>query len=132
MIRLLVSAFSAGMLSVGCGGGTPTIVSPTSLSSDASAGTNGGLVEKRYTVGGIVQSVEKPFQPLEGARIWVEGERNPGNGTVSGAGGAFSLPLKPGTMTLVVTKDGFEPWSTTMALFEDRPDLRVLLRPTPR
>lgn len=131
MKRSLASACLAGLLSVACSSGEPSIMGPTSYSSSSSVRTNDGLVEKYYTVGGTVQSVNKPLHLLEGARVWVAGEENDGRTTVSNVGGAFSLALKPGNVTLIVTMDGYEPWSTTLAVFENRPDIHAMLRPTP-
>jgi hypothetical protein len=131
MKRFLICVVSAAaLLATACSNGTPTIMSPTAASSDLSVATSGGpVVDKYYTVGGVVQSVQKPFLALEGARIEAIGGGNDGRSTVSGDGGSFALPLRAGNVTIVVSRDGYESWSSTLALFDNQPDLKPMLMP---
>src|SRR5262245_17418853 len=99
MKRFLIFALSTAMISasIACGSEGPAVTAPSSIPGDTSVGTSAGMVEKFYTVGGIVQSVDKPFQPLTGARIEAIGGANDAHSAVSGAGGSFSVAVKPGS-----------------------------------
>jgi hypothetical protein len=101
---------------------------PTTTFTNASKAGSPAPREKEYALGGVVQSAEQPFPPILDARIWVVGAGNDARTALSGADGTFALPLKAGTVTVIVTKEGFQPWSTTIALYDHRSDIRAVLR----
>jgi Carboxypeptidase regulatory-like domain len=119
MNRILALVTCAGLVTVSCGGGASQ--SPTSpTQAEASAATLATDIAKRYAIGGVVESVDKPRRLISGARIEVIQGAEAGSFTVSDDTGSFLLRgLSPGPMTLQVSKPGFQTWSKDVLLESD-------------
>ncbi len=129
MTRILISVLTLGLVSAACSSDGSLITGPTAISAITASGSSEGFAEKYYTVGGIVQSIEKPLKLVNGARIDAFGAGNEGRSTTSGSGGAFSLAVKPGTLRLVISKPGYQAWSTDLTVYGSHGDMRVMLQP---
>ena len=119
MKRMLALVTVAGLMAIACNGGASQ--SPTSPTpSAASAVTIATDIAKRYAIGGIVQSVEKPARIVSGARVEVTQGADSGTFTVSDDTGSFALMgLTPGEMKLQVSKPGYQTWTKDLLLVAD-------------
>jgi hypothetical protein len=119
MKRMLALVTVVGLVAVACNGGTSQ--SPTSPTPSAASGvTIASDVAKRYAIGGVVQSVEKPARLVSGARVEVAQGADSGTFTISDDTGSFVLMgLTPGQMRLQVSKSGFQSWTRDLFLDAD-------------
>ncbi len=132
MQRLLLSALSAGLLTVACGAGDPSIVSPSSTSVTTSPSEPGSVsIVKFYTIGGMVSSATKPLTPLRDADISVTYNTGYTVSEFSNIDGSFAMAVLPGVMTMTVSKKGYQPWSERIEVYRSHADLRPQLTPMP-
>jgi hypothetical protein len=130
MQRLLLSALSAGLLTVACGAGDPNIVSPSGASAAASPTEPGSVsVVKFYTIGGVVSSASKPTTTVADADISVTYNNGFTVKELTSVDGTFSMAVLPGVMTFTVSKKGFEPWSERISVYGSNAMLRPMLTP---
>jgi hypothetical protein len=129
MQRLLLSALSAGLLTIACGAGDPNIVSPSSASASPSPSEPGsGSVNKFYTIGGVVMST-KPALPVGDANIAITYSSGFEVKDIAAVDGHFAMAVLPGVLTLTVSKKGYEPWSERIEVYKSIADLRPQLTP---
>ena len=130
MQRLLLSALSAGLLTVACGAGDPNIVSPSSTSATSSPSEAGPVsVVKFYTIGGVVSSTKKPATAVGDAEITVTYANGYTLRDMAAVDGTFAVAVLPGVMTLTAAKKGYAPWSERIEVYRSHADLRPQLTP---
>jgi hypothetical protein len=127
MKRIFVAGAMAGSLAIaGCGRGELTATSPTTPSAGTFAVASGP------SIGGMVQSIEKPTRGLIGARIDITSGANAGKFAVSDDTGSFGLlGLAAGPTRLHVSKTGYEAWSSKDFDLQADTKLAIELFPTP-
>lgn len=120
-----------GVVTIACSGTSQTLTSPSqSATSGATVEPNDGM--KHYAIGGMVVSVEKPSRSLSDARVDVIAGANAGASTVSDSSGTFALMgLTPGTLTLLISKAGFQTWMTRDLLLDSDAKVVAELFPIP-
>ena len=107
MKRIFALAMVGSLATGACGRGVLSVTTPT----DTSAGTF--AVAAGPSVGGMIESIEKPTRGIGGALIEITLGPNAGKSTLSDDAGSFGLlGLAAGTMRLQVSKSGYQSWTS--------------------
>jgi hypothetical protein len=107
MKRSVLVAMVGSLIMAACGRGELTVTAP----STSSAGTF--VAAAGPSIGGMVQSIEKPTRGIAAARIEVIEGANAGKFAMSDDTGSFALlGLTAGSARLQVSKSGYESWTS--------------------
>lgn len=117
MMRLVAILAITGFTAVACGdGATRTISSPSPSPASATLEPAAEGV-KHHHITGTIMSVEKPTRYVTDAKIEISGGADTGRFTHSDAIGDFVLAaVTAGTVTLRVSKAGFQTWTRDIAV----------------
>jgi hypothetical protein len=131
MKRIMTVVMVISVVTMACGGTSQTLTSPSqSATSGVTVEPNDGM--KSYAIGGMVISVEKPSRSVSDARIDVIAGANAGRSTQSDNTGAFALMgLTPGTLTLQISKSGFQTWLRRDLVLDSDAKVAAELFPVP-
>jgi hypothetical protein len=116
MVRLVAILAVTGFTTAACGGdATRTISSPSPSATSSVEPSAEGV--KQHNLTGTIMSVEKPIRHVADARVEITGGADTGRVTHSDSIGDFVLAgVTAGTLTLRVSKPGFQTWTRDIAL----------------
>ena len=115
MMRLVAILAVAGVTAAGCGEGTTRTPSSPSPASAALEPAAEGV--KQHNITGTIMSVEKPIRYVADAKIEIARGADAGRFTHSDPVGDFVLAgVAAGTVTLRVSKAGFQAWTRDIVL----------------
>lgn len=129
MKRILPVLMTASLMMAACDGSIPQSVSgPTASAQPSTSATD----STQLAMGGIVQSVDKPVRTVNGARVEITQGPNAGKSAVSDDTGSFAIyGLTSGPAKVVVSKNGYQAWTSKDFLLQSDTKIAVELFPAP-